>query len=554
MIDSTGLINILANVDEGILDILRSDALDTLSLFSIESNSDEKTFSELFLKDRRALFARFDTVLRLPVSSSVDTKKALKILRAGLGDRCTIVHLTSTHLLLSHNPTQFGRLVDHGPASPIASTAANAADESISDPEGDAFRTLWGPKAELRRFKDGRINEAVVWEGITSRFLVASVVASYLLDYHFGTQVESVSYEDVLPTLGIEAKFRDAREALEGVLKTLKSLDEKDGLPLGVTGLSPASPLLRSTSPFPPQDPAGILGWSEPINVVLEYERNTKWPDDFDAVQNVKLALLERTAACLMVATSSSIVARVVVPPEEKSKALLEIITKDGWIFHARIWYDREVKLLSAIGSKDSNLRAAQMYRDMVHAPRHHRTIFALVYQHPAFAPTVRLLTRWLASHWVFGGQGVNAETVELICAALFTGKGRNIPGTREVGFARAVEFLKEWKWEEEGGSLDVQLVEKTAESVGQVEKPEKDNEGFISAKGKGVWTIRTDLDAEGRVWTHDFPDSLVALRMRELAKATWEILNDMESRSLSVKVCHSLLHILKWIAHTNWI
>lgn len=31
--------------------------------------------------------------------------------------------------------------------------------------EAKEFREFWGEKAELRRFQDGAINEAVVWEG-----------------------------------------------------------------------------------------------------------------------------------------------------------------------------------------------------------------------------------------------------------------------------------------------------------------------------------------------------------------------------------------------------
>ena len=45
------------------------------------------------------------------------------------------------------------------------------------------FRNYWGEKSDLRRFKDGSINEAVVWEGDNKaeRRLICKQVIHYLL-------------------------------------------------------------------------------------------------------------------------------------------------------------------------------------------------------------------------------------------------------------------------------------------------------------------------------------------------------------------------------------
>ena len=46
------------------------------------------------------------------------------------------------------------------------------------------FRAFWGERAELRRFQDGSINEAVVWEGgsVGGRRGVVTRVITHLLN------------------------------------------------------------------------------------------------------------------------------------------------------------------------------------------------------------------------------------------------------------------------------------------------------------------------------------------------------------------------------------
>ena len=46
-------------------------------------------------------------------------------------------------------------------------------------------------------------------------------------------------------------------------------------------------------------------------------------------------------------------------------------------------------------------------------------------------------------------------------------------------------------------------------------------NQPNISFSGKGVWTISTSVDREGRVWTSDRPDALSARRIKMLASAS---------------------------------
>ena len=54
---------------------------------------------------------------------------------------------------------------------------------SLSITQAAEFRVFWGEKAELRRFQDGSINEAVVWGGgsVGGRRGVVTQVVRHLL-------------------------------------------------------------------------------------------------------------------------------------------------------------------------------------------------------------------------------------------------------------------------------------------------------------------------------------------------------------------------------------
>ena len=79
------------------------------------------------------------------------------------------------------NSSNAFRLVDHGPA---------AADEDTA--ETAEFREFWGKKAELRRFKDGRIVESVVWEVKNSdeRSRIPAMIVKHVLEHHLGLDGE----------------------------------------------------------------------------------------------------------------------------------------------------------------------------------------------------------------------------------------------------------------------------------------------------------------------------------------------------------------------------
>jgi U3 small nucleolar RNA-associated protein 22 len=593
----------------------------------------------VFLKEQRDLPARFDIIIRfallpyvlltpfLTFFSRVDLSSAkprtpsthsvleygsqanallaqlASTLRRGLGNRTkavAILHRTSEvrsisqahpshpniiHIGLILNPEHASRLVDQGPAA--------------DDPDpshAEQFRDFWGEKAELRRFKDGRIIESVVWDVKTSdeRAHVPSMVVQYLLGRHFGVIVDAIqtwqtAFDSTLRlpesvamlhqgSANGSSGFKGAMTAFDQLVMGLKALD--DELPLSLVNVSPVSEYLRYTSVFSPVALPPRLGASMPqcwsyfpaMEIILEFEKSGRWPDDLRAIQKIKLALFERVASALMNSKeglkATVVVGDAVVYSDIQDQSRLEIVTAEGWAFSARIWHDREATLLDRIidnkpqfsiasqkpdedrsKERQEALEAKTSYtRRFIHAPRHHRAIASLCHRFSAYAGTVRLVKRWLASHWLLHGH-VREEVVEIICAAFFVGDGRipeagnvgeeraTVPGSKERGFATVVEFLKDWTWEDR---LFVPLYSSSENG---------DDGATATTRAKlGVWRVSTEEDRAGHVWTSDGPDIMAAHRVRAIAKATWDYLVRMETGSIDVKECLHAINVALYL------
>ena len=554
----------------------------------------------MFLEDKRHVSERFDIIIGVDLSSSrVKQRSEIReldagssgefllssiasILRRGLGNRAKAVPLlrrssTARDLSQAHpftpsiiqigfilDPTSAFLLVDRGP--------------SVEEAERDSgFREFWGnDRTELRRFKDGRILESVVWDvkTVDEKAHIPVLIAKYLLKHHFAIEDTLIftwqpsfdalirlpkEINDVYSRLGssVSKGFRDAISAFDSLVKRIKQLE---GLPLSVATISPVHSSLRHTSAFTPtaissSASSALPPWARYVpamDIIIEFEKSSRWPDGHAAILKMKLAFFEHIARLLMKAVEG-LTARVVVDNSSTSASFqdlgrLEILTPDGWAFSASIWHEREATLLdrlieggpnqsSTLREKRAALKAKSTYvRQFIAAPSHHRAISNLCYRYPGFSGTVRLVKRWLASHWLLDVH-VSQEATELICAKMFIGDGSGLsedfdnpknqvgaPVTKERGFAVVVHFLANLEWE---AGLHVPLFEKAEPSTPQA-----------SAGSPGVWVIRTSADPSGKMWTSDGPDAVVARRITAFAKAAWNQLQGDPYSFKDVSVC----------------
>lgn len=243
------------------------------------------------------------------------------------------------------------RRVERGP-----STGTDSADAA------QAFRDFWGPqKCQLRRFQDGAIIDAVVWDLETSSLATSSLVGDptkrilstplradrvvdVVMRYIIGRYLPSVSGSDgqylycnlssqiedfchhVLisptpravnrnPSLSNQGESdpdtltRHAVQALDQLRGLLTS--QLKNLPLSFESLMAVTPELRYTAVIPVRPHPILLGKDalkahagdvisllcSPLRVFAKMESSGKWPQDAEAVAKCKTAFLLKTRA-----------------------------------------------------------------------------------------------------------------------------------------------------------------------------------------------------------------------------------------------------------------
>ena len=244
------------------------------------------------------------------------------------------------------DPNTSRRVVDRGPLA--------------EDIEGsNAFVSLWGEKfVQIRRFQDGAIVRAVVWNTPHSntsrpesaRYLgddklmggIVEKIAQHIISQHFVTvgfssasSSKQVAFElrNMMSFIdGVSSEnasfFCDSLSQHKNVISAFDSLSDflrrnsativdgkgmkvsKLGLPLSIDEVEPLSPCLRYSSLFPPV-PHPFLGSvsnvssggkvtgvidGEPILIQIRFHSNSKWPSSLNAMGAAKCAMLIQLA------------------------------------------------------------------------------------------------------------------------------------------------------------------------------------------------------------------------------------------------------------------
>ena len=618
-VEPTGCVNLLAGVEAGVLQLMAQEAQTTLVMLDGEEGEGEgeDVFEGVFLRDLKSGVVKFDLVFRIDLATAkplmqpplarLDQPSRLQhlinsvstVVRRALNTRAKIVVVQqpSASLASSHwpfgtarpapsdesfvvelgvilNPDECTRLVDHGP--------------SAEDAEGSTeFRDFWGEKSELRRFKDGRILESVVWEVGTStedRSFIVGRSVRHILHRHFGLDESAIGTESStgfipfvrLPTSAVNLVateegsnvegFRPAMQAFAELVKTLKGMDD---LPLSLLNVFPVAEGLRYTSVFPPV-PIDVdrfsltpdcLKFVEALDVVVQFESSGRWPDELAAIQKIKLAFFEKIARSFRNTVAGAVVSVAMDDVLDGSEAglisdncSLEIFVPAGFAFRLRIHHDREKTLLDRLiadkkTTKPNVRRAAQQALDLhlirfTHLPRHHSAISAVHHLYPSFSTTVRLVKRWLSAHML--ATHVPAELIELVCASVYlTPATFTPPASHSTGFARVIQLLSRWKWKSapllvplysvagvEAGKTVVFPKERRAQAM-EAFKKIRSTDPNVS---QGALFVATEEDPSGRVFGARKPTRVVAMRIVQVAKASLNYLEETE-RNGSLKV-----------------
>ncbi|KAM0787762.1 hypothetical protein ACM66B_003819 [Microbotryomycetes sp. NB124-2] len=581
-VDPTGRVNLAAGIHLSTLDMLKLDAKATISLMLSSHISDETKFVRAITRDVVEA-ERFDNFARVIIPdaavSAVSADESLDFpdklaylvtavsdtLKRALSDRVRAFHLyiaptqdkpdsTTLHLGLLLDQVQSLRAVDQGPS----------AEDSVACADWSAF---WGPKSELRRFKDGSILETVVWDeqgpnGLgPQRHAVVGRIVKYILNYRhrldnvivFAGALDSVMVEspDVRKRIFVDdpvATGKGFSLVMTAFDEMAKQIKDADDLPLAVSAVIPVAASLRYSSILTPaprklksldKQPFSTR-FVEAHEFDIVFESSGRWPEDLEAVQKIKAAFLTKIAESL---ENSRVVASARVAFDLEARPIddhvsIEIITRSGFAFRGRVAYDRSLLLHQERLTQLGEVAQAPLEtykRRFVHLPKHHGAIAQVQQTFTSYSHTVRLVKRWFSSHML--SHHFDEEQIELVCANAFIDASSPFdpPQSGATGFARVMAHLVEWNFKDE--PLFVSLYTfNTAVSSGRraAFAPAKRDKGAKAFEQRrladknvkhSAWFIATEEDVKSVVWGRK-TSALAAGRARALAAATLTTLN----------------------------
>ncbi|XP_054139377.1 nucleolar protein 6 [Melozone crissalis] len=418
-------------------------------------------------------------------------------------------------------------------------------------PEALEFRTFWGEKSELRRFQDGSICEAVVWEASTAcqKRLIPEQIIRHLLKLHADIPESSICYtgallEPVIKT-GKEAGGT-GEEAMVSVVCSYDDLSRKlwnlKELPLMVTAVQGVHPALRYTDVFPPIPMKPIYSFHKrskhfllpseekpcpayitPLKVICHMEGSGQWPQDKGAIKRIKAAFHLQLAELLR--QQHQLVCRPAVTHTD--------VYKDGYVFRLQVAYHREPLILKEVVTPEGMLKyqdteeSRQLELETLHLPYLTSSLHGLQQQHPVFGSTSRLAKRWISAQLL--SDSISEECVDLLVAFLFLHPAPfTPPSSPQVGFLRFLNLLATFDWK--NNPLIVNLNTGLTDS----DCTEIKNKFVASRSRLPVMFLATPKDQWSSMWTRERPSAQILQRLVLLASESLRALEEQLMDPLS--------------------
>ena len=449
---------------------------------------------------------------------------------------------------LSTDPANANRTVDHGPAAENKIEAAK-------------FRQFWGEKAELRRFKDGSIQETVVWSSKNTNTPILEQIMCFVVKRHIGIKAADqmkFSY-DTFSHLITSARlygqsgvipFVPLMNAAAALEKDIRNLE---GLPLQIRHFFAADAQLRYSSVRIPSSAAQPY-MHTPASIVIQFEGSGRWPDDLSAIQRTKIAFLLKLAEILH-SSKPNYTTRIGLENSSQpsqNQAYLDIILPSGQAFRLRIHHDREVTLLerqlkdkSLDGmSRETSAAALAVYkRNFLRIPAHTQAVQSLCTRFPALSPSIRLMKKWFASHLLM--PHFAPELIELLVIRSFLQPHPwSVPSCATTGFLRTLEWISRWDWRHVPLIVDLSSSEANgirssgmkSEEISKIRTRFEAWRKIDPSLNRVVLFAATNNDTEGTTWTDgQRPEKVVAARMTALARAAVTVLKQEDERFSSL-------------------
>ena len=484
-VDGSRACNLAARVSLGARDEVVREARHTLE--ALDAADASLGFDAVFIRDvppeeqyDQYIKVRVDAARRAGAGGDLEWRRALErevegVLLKALGARAAAVRVFPAALPRAWDPSAEGgggkraARGDNGEALTLLVGIAVSRDGSAErvaqlgptadlEAEAAAFRAFWGEKAELRRFADGRICEAVVWERPEGeRHLIVGDICAHILALHVpgvrsvATMAGQLDAQVSPEERGGEAlgratdfrRFKAARAALAELTHVLRNLK---GLPLNFSSLEPLAPELLGASPLAPVPLAEVRNaCAAPLACVLRLESSGRWPQDLAAIQATKSAFLLAIADDLRMGCGLAAHTIVCAGHGGVTRPGLGYtggpgldVVHSGFVFRLHLHVPLERDLL--VRSKQRVLAHA-FDATMQHGPLHAALVAKVAHTHASFGPTVRLAQRWVSAHLF--DRLIPREAVDLLAAVAFVHPvGHAPPGSHLAGFTRFLQTL----------------------------------------------------------------------------------------------------------------
>lgn len=547
-------------------------------------------FEACFITKATVPLLRFDRVISLivsdysmAVSRNADAtpdamrvcQKVYQVLKKGLGDRVTLIHVEpppsstwSTNLSrpLVHqfrrvtiglllNPEHVSRTVDRGPSAEDKEAAAE-------------YRKFWGEKAELRRYKDGSIQESLIWSFSVSKGGVMDQIVTHVIRRHLGEEAANslefvgTSFERILlgqkiATVEPLTLYQPAISAFDVLQEQIRGLE---GLPLQIRQITPADRQLRYASPQAPVLNPNRCGM-EPASVCIQFEGSARWPDEIFAIQRTKIAFLLKMGELFRESTPH-LTARVGLENTNESLlniAFLDVRYPSGAFFRLRIHHEREQSLLEralessthSSGRREATASALSTYkRTFVHSPFLTQAVRTLSTRFPLLSPSIRLMKRWRDSHLLSGH--ISDELIEILTIRTFVHPYPwSIPGSVITGFLRTLTFISKWDWRSEPLIVDFNG-DMNNQNIDNIKLRFEAWRKIDAAMNRVVMFAASNLDPDGITWTELGPSKVVAARFTSLAKAACASVKEQGLKVQAMTLFAPSLEDYDFVIHLN--
>eukprot|EP00026_Physarum_polycephalum_P001593 Phypoly_transcript_01595.p1 GENE.Phypoly_transcript_01595~~Phypoly_transcript_01595.p1 ORF type:complete len:1089 (-),score=143.79 Phypoly_transcript_01595:16-2895(-) len=428
---------------------------------------------------------------------------------AGVGDLCDTEHQSW--------PTKAAKDIPKKMMEPchilfgIRLKLENAWKTMISGPSADEaapvsrFKALWGNKVEIRRFKDGRIITAIVFE--EPAHLVTRKIIEHLLQLHFGLVPSTINFitnyiDPILHAPGFTDTSRLIRQEYQELCAHLRNAN----LPLKIIHIMPSDPAFRGTDPAPPRPAQEITDFfynNRPIDVVLQMQASSQWPRSTMPLQKTKAAFYIRIGG-MLIAKSYFVITRET-----------ELLVSKDFTYRIIIQHPYEITYMKQEQLPEKEIHSRSL--GVFYKPLHHSRITGACGSFPNFGPVCRLAKRWIHAHML--SPHFYEEAIELIVAHLFIHPGPfDPPGSPFSGFLRFLRLVSTFSWFRNPLVIDLD---------GSLKQSDYDTIHELSRNRRNKAMYIASSYDQGSGWTLGKPSVMVVNRMVDLAGASLQVLRE---------------------------